>query len=273
MRLLLKFYHYINVLSLDVVAGAVIGCLFFAGIFEVSVSFFSLAALALTVWIIYTLDHLRDAMFISQMASTDRHRFHQEYFRRITAMLLLIVLVDLVLIWFVPERVLVAGVALSIMIAIYLGLQRYLKFLKEFFVAGLYTAGILLPSIIYVMYDLHPIDLLLPAMYFVLAWMNLLLFSLIDFSEDQKHRQYSFVTCFGPASTRYTILTLGLLNLATGVWLLHYDANLAVILIAMNFLLLTILFFQEYFVANNYYRIAGDAVFFIPLSYLLWIQP
>jgi hypothetical protein len=70
-----------NILSLDVVAGAVAGALFFGEILQVQLSFSVLTALGLTVWIIYTLDHLRDAKQILNVASTDRHRFHQEHFK------------------------------------------------------------------------------------------------------------------------------------------------------------------------------------------------
>jgi hypothetical protein len=264
-----KFYQYINVLSLDVVAGAVIGSLFFGRICDVSVSFYALAALALTVWIIYTLDHLRDAMFIQKVASTDRHRFHQKYFRPITVILTFVIIIDFLLIWFVPQRVMLFGVGLWFIVAIYLALQRYLKFMKEFFVACLYTAGLLLPSVAVVQSDWLTVHYVLAGKYFITAWMNLLLFSLIDYNEDRQHEQHSFVTWFGPSSTHWGILFLALLNISSGIWLWAFDHRVAMILISMNVLLLAILFFQKYLAPNNYYRIAGDAVFFIPVFYLL----
>jgi 4-hydroxybenzoate polyprenyltransferase len=266
---LFKFYQYINILSLDVVAGAVIGSLFFARIFEVSVSLDALAALALTVWIVYTLDHLRDAMFIHKVASTDRHRFHQRYFRPITMILAFVIIMDFVLIWFVPQRVLLFGLGLWFIVAIYLVLQRYLKFMKEFFVACLYTAGILLPSVAIVQSDWLTLHYILAGKYFITAWMNLLLFSLVDHNEDRRHEQHSFVTWFGPSSARYGILFLAFLNISSGIWLWSFDHRIAVIFISMNVLLLAILFFQKYLAQNNYYRIAGDAVFFIPVFDLL----
>ena len=61
MRAGLRFYQYINILSLDIAAGAVISAVFFAQIFNVQIKPYGLLALGLTVWIIYTVDHLRDA--------------------------------------------------------------------------------------------------------------------------------------------------------------------------------------------------------------------
>jgi 4-hydroxybenzoate polyprenyltransferase len=269
MRFLIKWYQYVNILSLDVATGAVIGALFFARVFAIVVSVNTLIVLALTVWIIYTIDHLRDAMSIPKIASTDRHRFHQKHFRTVMLALLVVMVIDFVFIWFLPEEVLMAGLILWGVVVIYLVLQRYLKFMKEFFVACLYTAGILLPSI--ALFETHvlPVHFILVAKYFITAWMNLLLFSLIDFQEDRQHQQHSFVTWFGPGSTQYGILFLGLLNITSGVWLWGFDPAVAAVFITMNVLLVTILLLKKHLLRHNYYRIAGDAVFFIPLLYLL----
>ncbi|MEX2230947.1 MAG: hypothetical protein WD824_02210 [Cyclobacteriaceae bacterium] len=269
MKVLNNFYQYINILSLDVVAGAVISGLFFARILGVSLSLYTLLALALTVWIIYSLDHLRDARIIPKIASTDRHRFHQKYFRVILIFLFIALIIDFVLIWFVPSSVLRSGLVLWFVVLFYLILQRYLKFLKEFFVACLYTAGVLLPSLAMLAGDLQPVHCLLMGKFFITALMNLLLFSLFDYREDRSQQQHSFVTWFGPASTRYGILFLGLLNILSGLWIWSFNPGVALIFISMNLMLLAILLFQKHLVENNYFRILGDAVFFIPLLYLL----
>ncbi|MGC1243090.1 MAG: hypothetical protein WA874_15985 [Chryseosolibacter sp.] len=269
MYVLRQFYQYINILSIDVVAGAVISALFFARIFDVTVSPYALAALALTVWIIYTIDHLRDARAIRNTASTDRHRFHQQYFKVVASVLIIIIAIDFALIWFVPERVLIMGMMLWSIVLAYLATQRYLKFLKEFFVALLYTAGVLLPSLALTLFDFQLVHYILIGKFFITALMNLLLFSLYDYNEDRDQQQHSFVTWFGPASTRIGILLLGLLNILSGIVLWSFDPAVALIFIAMNLMLLAILFSKKHLAADNRYRIVGDAVFFIPLLYLL----
>ena len=261
--------QYINILSLDVVAGAVVGAVFFGKILQVKIPFFVLAALALTVWIIYTLDHLRDAKAIPNVASTDRHRFHQENFRAVLSVLVVVLLMDFWLIWYIPREILKAGIMLGSTVLCYLVLQRYLKFLKEFFVACLYTAGVLLPSLAYSETHLLPAHHLLIGKYLITALMNLLLFSLFDYNQDRVHKQHSFVTWFGPRSTMYGIVLLGFINIFSGFFLWWYDPRAALIFINMILLLLAVLFFRDRLVENNYYRILGDSVFLIPSFYFV----
>ena len=82
-----KLYKYLQILSIDVCLGACISCWMIAHYLEVSLSFWTYAVLACTVWLIYTADHLLDAYKISKQlkekATTDRHIFHQHYFKPI----------------------------------------------------------------------------------------------------------------------------------------------------------------------------------------------
>jgi len=269
MKFLNQLYQHISILSLDVVAGAVIGALFFARLLGAVVEIPVLIVLGLSVWIIYTTDHLRDARVMRTTASTDRHRFHQKYFKTIVAIAMLVAIVAFILVLFLPHNILRYGFMLGLVVLLYLVLQRYLKFLKEIFVACLYTMGILLPSFVSVGTHLMPVHYLIIAKYFITALMNLLLFSLYDYAEDRHQQQHSFVTWFGPASTRYGIILLGSLNILSGLWLWEYDSSIAIIFILMNLLLLAVLFFRKALAHENYYRIIGDGVFFLPLIYLL----
>ena len=264
-----RLYQHINILSLDVVAGAVISALFFARIFEVHISNHVLAALAVTVWIIYTIDHLRDAESIAAPASTDRHRFHQQHFKAIAAIVVSMIALNVVLLIFLPREILLAGAVLGIVVFFYLVFQRYLKFLKEIFVACLYTAGVMLPSLPYALDILLPVHYLIIGKFVITALMNLLLFSLFDLRVDRNQRQHSFVTWFGTRSTRYGILFLALVNVCGGIWLWRFDLQVTAIFVTMNILLVAILALRRSLVHHNYYRILGDAVFFIPAFYLL----
>ena len=269
MKVVRNLYQYVNILSLDVAAGAVICALFFGRIFQVTVSPYALATLALTVWAIYTVDHLRDARAIRTVAATDRHRFHQKHFSTMLTLLVFTVVIDFFLILLIPRNIAMPGCFLGFIVLIYLVLQRYLKFLKEFFVALLYTAGVLLPSIAITTWEFPLIYWVLVGKFFITALMNLLLFSLFDYEEDRHQQQDSFVTWFGPASTRKGILLLGTLNILLGIFLWSFDPAVALIFIFMNVMLLSVLIFQRHLVSDNWYRILGDAVFFLPIFYLL----
>jgi 4-hydroxybenzoate polyprenyltransferase len=269
MKFLNQIYQYINILSLDVVAGSLISALFFSRLLDVHPDATVFVSLALTVWVIYTVDHLRDAHNIVWPASTDRHRFHQVHFRPVVILVMVAIVVDVVVIFLLPSNVIKFGFVLGCMVLIYLVCQRYLKFLKEVFVACLYTAGIVLPSLSVADSHLLPEHYLIIVKFVITALMNLLLFSLFDLEVDRDQQQHSFVTWFGANATYYSIIMLGVVNIFTGLRLWSFDRNVAGIFIAMNAVLLMVLFLKRKLVKNNYYRMAGDAVFLIPGFYLI----
>src|SRR5688572_30353881 len=147
MSRLIQTYRIINILSLDIVAGAVFCALFFSSLLNVHMLPYAIISLALTVWIIYTADHLRDARKIRHRAATARHQFHQRHFRSLSIVLIIVMAIDSIFILFMREPVLVWGTILAVAALIYLIIQRYLKVLKEWFVASIYTCGVLLPSV------------------------------------------------------------------------------------------------------------------------------
>src|SRR6187551_3842552 len=98
-------YRQLNVLSLDVVAGVVICAVFFSRIFQAHIRPQGLVTLSLTVWIIYTTDHLLDAHRIQGTASTARHRFHQENFFLLFVFLGISTIINIILIFFIREAV------------------------------------------------------------------------------------------------------------------------------------------------------------------------
>src|SRR6187431_1308602 len=105
MHKLLIPYRFINLLSIDVALGAVCSALFFARLLSVRILPFGLITLGLSVWIIYSVDHLLDARKLKSKASTMRHRFHQEHSRSITIMVLIATIVNAVLIFFIRKPV------------------------------------------------------------------------------------------------------------------------------------------------------------------------
>jgi hypothetical protein len=271
MRAILHYYRYINILSVDIVAGAVISALFFAKIFQVQVRTFGLLTLALTVWVIYTADHLRDAKKIKHPASTERHRFHQRNFRKLTIYLFLALLLDCIMLFFIRKQVFEWGLVLSIGVFFYLIIHQALRFLKELFIAALYTCGVLILSISTTDVELNLVHNLLVLQFAFIAWINLLLFSWFDQQYDQRDEQHSFVTVLGGRTT-VTVLY--------GLWMFNYLLTIAqiilstvtppvIILFIMNTGLFLIFIFRKSVQQNDVYRLLGDAVFIVPVFYLL----
>ena len=266
-----RVYRLLNLLSLDVVAGAVMSALFFASVFQVEVRPVGLIALGLTVWIIYTADHLRDVSKIAVTASTERHRFHQVHYKKLMVLALIALGLNVVVIIFLKPQVLEWGVALSLVVFAYMIAQGSLKFLKEIFIAVLYTCGVLLLSVPVTSVKLGTLHYMLIIQFGVTALANLIMFSWFDREFDQQDKRYSFVTKTGEPATRFVIWLLLILQLIMA-FIQWIDGTLlipALIVGCMGVCLLLIFIYRAQLEKNDYYRVLGDAVFFLPSTYLL----
>jgi hypothetical protein len=271
MHAVLRFYQYINILSLDIAAGAVMSAQFFGKIFNVQIKPYGLVALGLTVWIIYTVDHLRDAKKIKHSASTQRHRFHQQYFYPLIILLCLAILWDAFTIFFIRRPVFEWGLILLSVVIFYLIVQQYLRFLKEFFIAALYTCGVLLPSITITSTDVGLMYGLLIIQFGMVAWINLVLFSWFDHVFDQQDEQNSFVTMMGKRTTFFFLYGLfGVNFLIAVIQATAFALSTPVLILGiMNIILFLIFTFRNTLARNDLYRLIGDAVFLIPGLFLI----
>lgn len=263
----LKIYHHLNILSVDVSAGAVICALFFAKILDVVIGVPGLIVLGLTVWIIYSADHLLDVRRIGEQAVTSRHRFYQRYFGVMIVVTGLVAVTDAAMIFFIRPSVLHAGLVLGAAVAVYLVAQRYFGFLKELLGAMLYTGGVVLPA--FAFSDNRPItaDQGIAILCFLLiAWINLLVFSYFDRESDEKQGQLSFTTSQGEQKTRMLILVLVGISVSLCLYLLFGAMQMpSVVLLAMSLVLVLLLRFPAYFGRYDRYRYVGDAIFLFPL--------
>jgi len=267
MERLIRIYRFFNLLSIDVALGAVCSAVFFAGIFNVTIYTQGLLSLGLTVWVVYTTDHLLDARKVIGNASTERHQFHQRYHRILIPCVIVAVLTDTVIVSFIRRPVLGGGVVLIAVVGIYLLVQQYTKIFKEIFVAGMYTIGILLPSIMVTRVPYHAWPWVLLLQFFLLALTNLLLFSWFDHEFDARDKRSSFVTIVGPERTR---IIIGVLFVIMGLLTFFSQAlKASLYLLAADSMLLGIFLRPEFFRKVDRFRLLGDAVFFILLFYTL----
>jgi hypothetical protein len=262
----IRLYKYFNLLSIDIAAGAVAGACFFSSILHVAVRPYAFGCLGLTVWIIYTTDHLLDANKIRGMASTVRHRFHQRNFNLLSVMVIAASVVDVALIFFIKKPVLYGGFLVASVVGLYLLVHRRLAFLKEIVVAFLYTAGILLPSLPVTSVQLSLFHYTLFILFFNTALINLLLFSWFDLKNDLADKATSFVTVAGKRPTLNVLWTLFVLNgcLCGYIAIESQQLIYPLIIILMNVVMLLILVFRNWFVCDDRYRLLGDAVFLLP---------
>jgi len=270
MDILVRFYRTCNLLNLDVVAGTVISALFFSKLFLVSPHAPDIIVLGLTVWIIYTVDRLLDIRNLASTAASERHKFHQLNQRLLWKLIFCIGLIIIFLIFYLSSVVLWNGMYLSGAVVIYILLQKYLK-AKEIVVALLYTAGVLLPGWSLRLTAVSTEGYLLITQLFIVALINLFLFSWFEYDTDQQDGHSSIAIRWGKKASGNFLLILSGINLLITLFLfIQYSVAIPALPFLLMTLVLTAIFkFHKFFMIDSRYRIVGDAVFIIPLLGIL----
>lgn len=269
---LLQGYMICNILSIDVALGAVVSALFFGQILDIQIKLSGLVALGLTVWMIYTADHLLDARKIKHDASTVRHRFHQRHFKVLVALLVLAAAGVFIQLFFIRRPVIIGGMILGWIVVIYFLTLKQLKYLKELAGAILYTGGVLVAPLSLSYFELSPPQLILTLEFFITALVNLLIFSWFDVDKDIEDDRKSFATYYGSKLTVRLVTGLLTLNVLLSLLvLLQYSSHgwETLIILVMNMVLAALVALKKYFSNHDRYRILGDAIFFFPILYLL----
>jgi 4-hydroxybenzoate polyprenyltransferase len=259
-------YRLVNLLSLDVALGAMIMALFFSKQLLAPVRVYGIAALGLTVWVIYTTDRLMDVRHLTEPAYSERHRFHQKYSKPLRVALAVAVLIVCVLMIFIRPSVIVGGLILAPVILIYLLMQKKLP-IKEFTVALLYTFGVLLPAWPESWQLIMPAARLI-AQLFLIALTNLLLFAWFECDVDSKMGQASLATRIGKKAVSTLLAILFVIGIGLSfVGMISNPINW--IFLLMWFVLIGLFIFHTYFEQYERYRLWGDAIFFLPLIGLI----
>jgi len=267
----MDFWKYINMLSIDIAVGAVVGCAFFGQIFEVNILPHAFVALGLSVWIIYTTDHLNDAYKLTSRGltgSTERHRFHQKYFSRLLVAVIAAAFLAGLEVFYVRPAVRIAGLLLAVPVGLYLMSQHRLRLTKEMFGAVLYTAGIVLVPLALLQRKLEVPEAVLIALYGLTALANLLLFSLMDFSADVRDQNPSFASSLGIGVARRYFFLLTIVNAGACMGLVAMASQHtlpALVILFMNGILAFVGLRRNALAFGDRYRIIADAIFFIPL--------
>jgi len=268
-------WRTLNILSLDVAAGAVVGCAFFSNLLGVAPLPHAFIILGLTVWIIYTTDHLVDAWQITRQgaeAASERHRYHQRHF---TPLLLLVVVASFVVgmeVFFIRKPVLISGAVLATCVVGYLLFQRHLKIAKEAAGALLYTVGVILAPSSLLGRAMNGYEIGLVAAFGLTAFVNLLLFSLFDRRGDLRDNHPSLAVAIGEKGTRRLLLIILCLVVILCLWLIGASPypGPAVVVVVMNGFLLLIFSATNFFAVHDRYRRLGDSIFLLPLLYLVF---
>ncbi len=262
----LKFCKVLNTLSIDIAFGAVASSLFFSLVFKRQISSLVLISLGLSVWIIYTADHLLDVRNSKTTMVSDRHQFHHTNFHLLKWILISGAWIDFILITQLPTTLIYVGSALGVMVILYVLFNRKLGASKELMAAVFYTFGVCMPALAFTGEQMPLNQRLLIIQFFTTVLINLILFSLIDKNEDKANGFISIATQKG--STQVSFLLILLFLVSTGLFFAQLQVGASwqpiSILFLMNFILSLLFTFRKYYVVRKYYRLVGDAVFLLP---------
>jgi len=274
-----KFIKLFQALSFDVALGGAIGTLFVSKFLGVNISIFTLLELTVCIWLIYTLDHLLDAGTKYSEPVTFRHRYHWKNLTSIWSIWSFLLIAAFSFLFRLPKMTLVYGTILAFIVCVYFISIKLLKgdlvYHKEFIAAVVYSAGIFIgPMSIYsesVTWDIWALFI----EYTSLAFLNLILFSIYEKHIDKVEEFHSLVISMGQRNVIIIARFLFLLIFSTSIIMIALDPhNISmirsqVIIITMNFILLLILIMRNFFKKNQRYRALADAVFFVPVLFLI----
>jgi hypothetical protein len=273
-----QLYAIFQALSLDVVVGAGVGTAAVARYLGMALPPSVLLALASATWLIYTVDHLLDAQRLGLSAQTFRHGFHYRYRRPLRVIVAILLIVNGFNLLHLPAPVLKAGGLATVAVGAYFGLLSLARgrpsWFKELTIAFLYTAGVFLGPLSLATWPWPPLTGLLLLEYFLLAWLNLLLFAWYDRAADEYQQHTSLVRQWG--ADRVRRLSYGLAGLLLGLaslgLLMTQGAGLAARFQACVLLMATglaaVCHFPDFFGLRHRYRVLGDAVFLLPAAVL-----
>lgn len=249
-----------------------IGSLYIAKFLGVDIPIATTLALGLTVWVIYTFDHLLDARNHRYAVISERHAFHKKHFQTLSAGVVIGLIGLAGLLFSMPIATVLWGAALGCGVLAYfftIGMVRMKGLVhKEIMIAVIYTGGLFTgPISIYQGQVTWP-HVILFLQFFILALLNLVVFSCYDRGFDKKAGFPSLVLSLGKSRSYLLIRVLFFLEIAlvTGNFLLGTGEQ--AIFLGMVLLLFLIHIFRDSpFVLRNY-RWIGDGVFLAPVFYL-----
>lgn len=256
-----RAYRIAQILSIDIVIGAVILLRFFCAQFEVSPGWEVYVLLGGTVWLIYATDHLRDAEK-SVKSKRERYLFHRRNRKILIAVAILTFLFLSCLILFIPRVIFLGGFALSILSFVYLLVQHRLsRFLsKELYVAMVYSCGILMVP--FLLSQRFRWDILI--LLILLTFVNLVLFSWYERDDDSSDGFLSIATELESNQLEMVILLLTTAGLS--ISLLFFST--VTLYFTVGFIIYSLMTLNpEWFRVNHRYRAIGDGVFLLPILF------
>ena len=270
---MLRIIHFVQNLSLDITAGAVISCWFICDFLGVATSVPMLSGLGMAIWLIYTADHILDARKATGEIVNPRHAFHRKYQKPVVGIAVLVFVIGVYNAFQLPLKTIYYGlvlVGLSGLYFVYLKTSITQRF-KESFAALVYTAGLFAGPLSLVP-ELNWDMAILAGFFFLLAYANLLVLPLFEKEIDEQQGVVSIATRQGDFGvTFFFYVTVMLITLGAVLVVRFSDAfgYAPFLFILMSWSLFALISKPAFFHKYQLYRIVGDGIFFLPGLLLL----
>jgi hypothetical protein len=253
-----RLFKLFRWLSLDITAGAVFVSMLFCKALSVSFEWSEMTLLGLSVFVIYTIDHILDVRVDRELNSESR-KFHKSNVRVLKGSLALAISCASVLLFFISRELLIWGFGLALASVVYFLISHRISGIKEFSGALIYASGVVLIPIINtpLQHVMLPMSLL-----FLLACLNLILFSLLGRHVDKKEAMPSFFRSFGMYITqRVVVVTAILFGLGIVYFYVSGEPVLLTIFFSMGLLSHLVIFLHPWFHESDRFKVVGDLTF------------
>jgi|GEM_PF-1341430 len=277
----MKIYRYFHFLSLDIVLGALASSCFAARLFAVDPGWVWWITLALTVWLLYTGDHVLDAWRNRKKTERELHVFINKNRRTIVWSMGVVTVIDMLLIFnLLDQHLMKYALVLAGLVLLFYAMRhifrknRFFFIPGEFFVLFIYMAGTWLGPASAVKNGFVASQGMIALIFAGVLLMNLGVISLYDIKLDNRLGIGSLANALGTKRTRRLLIgTSIIIYLVSLLQFLVFEMDryfkYALILAGMAIILLMVLLYPSRFRKNDYYRLAADAVLYMGFLSLL----
>jgi len=274
-------YRKLHFLSLDIVGGALASSVFMAKLWDAQPGHIWYLALGLTVWLLYTGDHVVDAWRHRKKGLREMHQFIFSYRRPILYAMAIFLIVDLFLIFsLLDKEVLKLSLILAVFVFLFYGMRHLFRRNRFFYIPGevfvllIYLAGVSLGPMVLRQEWVGTTHLMVVLMMAGILMMNMGIISLYDTRLDSRLGIASLAIVLGKVGCRFVVLISGLMILGLSFLQFMVSGNttisyLGFILAGMALIMLLILYSPSYFRKNDGYRLMADAVLYLGFLSLL----
>ncbi len=264
----MRLFSFIRLFSLDIVAGALAALVFAATVMGVDLHHSYYLIMGITVWLIYTADHLMDGAKTHGKSESETSNFFYNYKIPIILVFLILLVLDFRLIVYrLDEKIVQFGMGPGIATILYLLMNRYYDgpqkwlFIKELWIAIIFTLAVWGGPIILAGDSLTLSQVLTLGSFGLIILSNVLIFTIYERDIDIRENNKSLVRDLGlKATVTIVLVSLTFSILSTLTAFLFFEASLInslpLLLIASSMLL--IISFPGFFLKGKLYGIITD---------------